>query len=80
MSDPISLDAARSARDQPDPEYVRRDDFGRPMFCFILEYEMDGGTWAAELWAYSMVDAKARVDAMKESLVLRGQLFGRSPA
>jgi hypothetical protein len=77
---PISLAAERNKREQPDPEFVRKDDFGRPLYAFALEYQMDGGTWSTQVWAYSHEDAEARVAAMRESLAVRGQLFGMTPA
>ena len=80
MSEPISLDAVRAARGQPEADLVRKDGFGRPMFCFLLEYTMGGDEWGHKLWAYSEDDARARVAAMRESLVLRGQIFGTVPS
>lgn len=67
-------------QDKPDAEFVSKDDYGREMFCFALSYQFDGGTWGAEVWAYSMEDAQHRVDAMRENLTLLGQLFGSVPA
>ena len=75
MSDKIvDLGQERGKRDRPDPEYIRKDDFGRPMYVFLLEYEMDGSRWETRVWAYSFGDAMARVDAMRRSLFLLGQL------
>jgi len=80
VSDPINLSAVRDARTKPDAEFVRKDDFGRELFCFLLEYEMAGDDWVTEVWAYSMDDAKSRVAAMRESLVLCGQMYSRTNA
>ena len=66
--------------DVPDAEFVRKDDYGREMFCFALSYNFEGGTWSAEVWAYSMEEAQQRVNSMRESLTLLGQLFGSVPA
>ncbi len=71
----VSLGLERAKRDAPDPDFVKRDDFGREMFTFLLEYKFDGGTWSTTLMAYDMADAEARVAAMRESLELRGQVF-----
>jgi hypothetical protein len=80
MSDIIDLNAERSKRDQPDPEFVRKDDFGRPLYTFLLSYEMGGSQWCAEIWAYSFEDAEARVAAMRESLKVDGQAYSTVPA
>lgn len=77
---PICLTSERNKREQPDPEFLRKDDFGQPLYLFALEYRMDGGTWSAQVWAYSREDAENRVAAMRESLAVRGQLFGMVPA
>ncbi len=76
----IDLNAERSARERPDAEFIRRDDFGREMYCYGLEYEFEGGCWRAEVWAYSMEEAEARVAAMRASLILKGQVYMRFPA
>ncbi len=76
----IDLNAERSARERPDAEFSRRDDFGREMYCYTLEYQFQDGCWRAEVWAYSMEEAEQRVAAMRESLTLRGQVYTRVPA
>lgn len=76
----VNLGLERAKREAPDPDFVRRDDFGREMYLFLLEYQFENGAWSTQLWAYSMEDAQARVDAMRESLALRGQAFASFPA
>lgn len=58
---------------------TRHDDKGT-LYLYALQYEMDGKTWALEVWAYSMEDAQNRVDAMRQSLVLLGQTHAVIPA
>jgi hypothetical protein len=79
MSDAIDLSAERNKRTGPDAEHVRKDDFGRPMYRYLLSYEMDGETWAGDVWAYSMDDAAKRVDAMRASVKLDGQAMRCEP-
>jgi len=79
MTDVIDLGAERNRRAQPDPEFVRQDDYGRPLYHFGLSYEFDGRTWAAELWAYSFEDAEARVAAMRGTLTVCGQTYSVIP-
>jgi hypothetical protein len=76
----IDLTERRNAAAQPDPEFVRKDEYGRPLYCFTLSYQMDGSTYATEVWAYNIDEAKKRVQAMRETLTYEGQLFWCIPA
>ena len=81
MSDEIiDLNAERSKREQPDAEFVRHDDYGRPLYLLLLGYEMDSSSWSTEVWAYDFPDAEKRVEAMRASLTVNGQAFGQVPA
>lgn len=75
MSDIIDLTTERNRRAAPDEEFVKRDDFGREMFAFLISYEMADSPWSTHIWAYDEADAQARVDAMRQSLVLDGKVF-----
>lgn len=76
----IDLNERRNAKDGPDPDCIRTDDWGRNLYLYALEYSMDGSQWSVNLWAYSMEDAQNRVDAMRQSLVLSGQTYAIIPA
>ena len=80
MTDIIDLNSERNRRAEPDPEFVKTDDYGRKLYTFLLEYEMDGKRWGTELWAYDEADAEARVKGMRESLVVSGKLYSTVPA
>lgn len=80
MSDVVDLSAERNRREQPDPGCIRHDDYGQPLYLFALGYDYKGGSWSAEIWAYSLEDAQRRVAAMCCSLQLRGQVFSVIPA
>jgi len=71
----IDLTGERNKRAAPDPEFVCQDNYGRPMYLFLLAYEMGEKAYGAEVWAYDEADAEARVAAMKASLKVDGQLF-----
>lgn len=75
----IDLNWERAKREEPDANCVKKDQFGRDMFLFALEYEFDGSRWCAEVWAYDWADAEARVAGMKDSLVVVGQTYGVIP-
>lgn len=65
---------------RPDPHLVRHDEYGRPLYCFILEYEHAGHTYGLDLWAYSMEEAAAHAVSMVANLTLVGQKLGEVPA
>lgn len=76
----VDLTAERNRRAAPDPEFVRKDDYGRPLYTFLLSYEMDGKQWSTEVWAYDFADAEARVAGMRASLKIDGQAYSQVPA
>lgn len=79
MPDVIDLNERRNAAERPDPEFVRKDDFGREMFCFALSYDLGDRQFGTNIWAYDLNDAEAKVAAMRESLRLDGQLYSSIP-
>ena len=79
MNDIVDLNAERSKREQPDPQFVGTDEYGRKIYVFLLSYEMDGKLWSTQVWAYDTADAEARVAAMRQSLKVDGQLFDAIP-
>ncbi|RDJ03313.1 hypothetical protein B5K06_30425 [Rhizobium grahamii] len=63
------------AEPQPDQPFIRRDANGTSLFKFAVQYRMGGLLWAADIWAYSHQDAEARVNAMRDSLMVCGQIY-----
>jgi hypothetical protein len=80
MSEIIDLSQRRNAKEQPDADCIRKDEYGRPLYLFALEYQMPDGAYGTEVWAYSFEDAEARVTAMRSSLSVLGQMYGFVPA
>ncbi|WP_171898188.1 hypothetical protein [Rhizobium leguminosarum] len=66
----------RNDRDDPDAGFVTTDSDHRKLYRFALQYDMDGKSWATDVWAYSVKDAEERVAAMRRSLTMCGQLYG----
>ncbi|WP_152613436.1 hypothetical protein [Inquilinus limosus] len=68
-------------RQRPEPEHVSCDQWGRPMFRFVVEYphlRTQSGmerVWTATIWAYDQEDAEARLDAIRASGRLAGQVL-----
>jgi hypothetical protein len=76
MTEPIDFQTFKAERDI-DPEFIMVDDFGRKLYAYALSYDFDGSTWGGiSVWAYSMEDAQNRVNAMRENLILLGQIGG----
>ena len=75
----MDLNAERAKREQPDPELISKDDFGRPLYIFLLSYEMDDKRWGVRLWAYDFEDAEKRIAGMRQSLKLDGKLYSEIP-
>jgi hypothetical protein len=61
----------------PTAEFVRTDDDGRQMFCFLIHYGMNGSQWSCQMWAYDADDAQARLDGIKASGSVAGQIFSQ---
>jgi hypothetical protein len=82
MTDIVDLNERRrnAAEGRPDPDCILKDGFGREMFKFALSYDLDGKEFGLNVWAYSTDDAKERVEAMRASLRLDGQVFAMVPA
>ena len=65
----------------PDAEHVSCDQWGRPMFRFIVEYPhltTPSGrerVWSATVWAYDAQDAEARLDAIRRAGHVEGQVL-----
>lgn len=78
--DVIDLNKVRNDREAPDAECVTNDGFGRPMYQFGVEYELDGSEWTMSIWAYSLEDAQRRVAAIRDTATVYGQIFGVIPA
>lgn len=80
MTGVVDLAAVRSARTEPDPEFVSCDAYGRKLYTFALSYEHAGRMFGTAILAYDFDDAEARVAAMRASLQLDGKIFSEQPA
>lgn len=74
------LSAERQKREeQPDSEFRRVDDQGVEWFCFVVDFlvpqALGGGSWSFRIWARDFKDAQARVEAIKATATLGGQLY-----
>jgi hypothetical protein len=75
MADVLDLNEKRNEREAPDPHLVRKDDFGRPIYVFGVEYRMDSKDWTFRVWAYDLADAEKRVEAIRSGARVYGQIM-----
>lgn len=68
-------------RQRPEREHVSCDQWGQPMYRFVVEYphlETQSGlrrVWTATIWAFDQEDAEARLDAIRGSGRVAGQIL-----
>ena len=78
MTDKITdLNEFRNAKAEPDADCRTVDEYGKPIYTFLLDYEMDGRQYTAEILAYDEEEAERRVEAMRATLTYGGKLFSR---
>lgn len=77
----IDLNLKRGAADREvDPAFVRQDEYGRKLYCFLLEYEFEGETYGLDMWAYSREIVEKQIPSIRASLRYLGQKLGEVPA
>lgn len=85
MPSVIDLELARQHKQAikdstPDPHLVRYDEYGRPLYCFTLEYEHQGATYGLDFWTYSEADARDHLLSMIATITYVGQKLSEIPA
>lgn len=75
MADIIDMNERRNAAEKPDAENIRKDEFGRPLYRFLLEYKHADGVWGLDLWAYDFADAEAKAASISKGVTVVGQAF-----
>lgn len=76
MTDPIDLSAERNRREAPTSQFVRKDEYGRPLYRYFAEYTRDDGqVYAVDFWACDFDDAEAICESMSRGVTLKGQIF-----
>jgi hypothetical protein len=76
----VDLTAERNKREQPDAEFMRKDEYGRHVYCFGVQYDHAGSQYSFHLWAYDWADAEAKVASMRSSATVFGKMFSVVPA
>jgi hypothetical protein len=81
MPDVTDLQAYKNSKMEPDPEFVKTDEFGRKLYTFSYEFDhSDGKRYGFEIWAYDFEDAEAKMTSIRESGRIIGMLHGTVPA
>lgn len=75
----IDLTKERGKREAPDADFVRCDQFGRPVFSFLLDYELDGNTFSVTVWAADFDDAERHAKALTAGATVAGQIHQEIP-
>jgi hypothetical protein len=78
MTDVIDLSQRRAERDV-DPEFRLKDDHGRPMGVFLVDFDMNGKVWSTRIIAYDWSDAEARLSGIRLTGRVAGQLCAEVP-
>ena len=77
MTDPTDLTAYSNAKAEPDADCITRDQYGRPFYTFLLEYQLGDKRYGTQISAYTEAEAERHVEAMRQSLTYTGKLFSR---
>jgi hypothetical protein len=62
-------------KEQISSDYQRLDDFGRQLNLYFCSYKFEDKNYSLDIWAYDMEDAERRVEAIRDSFNLEGQLL-----
>lgn len=76
----IDLQKVKADREAPDADCIKRDEYGRPLYTFGLEYELDGKTFTVSIVAPSMDEAERHASSMRNSVTVYGQIYSVVPA
>lgn len=75
MADVLSFTEALERRDGPDVEHVWRDGSGVKWFRFAFSYDFEGREFVVEVWARDRGDADARLEALRATGRVDGQVY-----
>lgn len=88
MSEVIPFPGVRYERrdqDKPDPGFTCTDEDGRIMGLFAIDFLVndpetgDEREFSVSVWAYDREDAERRLDCLKQTGRLAGQIMGEVP-
>jgi hypothetical protein len=71
----IDLQQIKADREAPDADCTERDEYGRPLYTFGIEYELDGDLYTASIIAPSLEEAERHAAAMRNGVTVYGQIY-----
>lgn len=77
MAEIIDFSAAYESVNGPDKEFIWRDDRGVYWYMFTASYRLGSEDWTLQFWAKDMHDAKSRLEAIKTTGIVDGQIHSR---
>ncbi len=77
MTNIVDLDEIRN---KPDADCVWADEGGVKWFKFSAEFFHDGKNWGFFIWARDFTDAESRIQSIKATVALGGQIFSEIEA
>jgi hypothetical protein len=80
MTNIIDLSAHRPDPNAPDADCVTTDPQGRDMALFLVCFTHDGAEVGLHIWAYDFDDAEDRVQSIRSSASVYGQISSNVPA
>lgn len=72
----VNLTAIRADRDRPAADFIRKDEYGRELYCFIGDYEVGRHSYSVDIWAPDWETAERHAAAMG-NVTVAGQLYER---
>lgn len=75
MSNVISLGRFAAEKERPDAQFRGKDQDGKEMQTFVLDYRLDGKDFSVRVMAYDFEDAERHCAAIRESLFVAGVVF-----
>lgn len=75
--DIVDFAAARDRRlnPPPDPEHVFTDEHGQQWFEFLCAYADADGEFSFTIWAKDFEDAERRMNVLRQTAVVSGQIY-----
>lgn len=81
MSDDNILVFRPKRAEMPSPSSSHRflDENGVEWFKFMLQYSFGESMWVFEIWAQDLADAEMRLNAIRETATVDGQIYETVP-
>lgn len=72
----INFKPSSLSRARPDSGFIRKDEYGRNLYCFFGDYNVGRHSYSVDIWAYDFEDAERHASAMG-NVTIAGQVYER---